>query len=82
MILPLIRRIEKSMEKHNKLCPGVVDLVLFNGASNAIKAGKIVAINHPCINVVHGAEHVVSLFFKDLYTHVSASRLLPCNFIV
>ena len=54
---------KKSMNKHNKLHPEVVDLVLFDGASNVLKAGKILAINHPCITVVHGAEHVFSLFF-------------------
>jgi hypothetical protein len=33
MIIPLIQKIEKTKDKHNKLCPGVVDLVLFDGAS-------------------------------------------------
>jgi hypothetical protein len=47
---------------------GVVDLVLFDGASNVQNAGKLVSITYPRITVVHGAEHVVSLFFKDIFT--------------
>jgi hypothetical protein len=42
-----------------------VDLILFDGASNAVKAGKILATHFPHISVVHGAEHVVSLFLKE-----------------
>ncbi len=34
-------------------------------------AGELLQVKHPCITVGHGAEHVVSLFFKDLYTKVS-----------
>ena len=47
---------------------GVVDLVLFDGASNVQNAAKLVSITYPRINVVHGADHVVSLFFKDILT--------------
>jgi hypothetical protein len=28
-------------------------------------------VKYPCITVGHGAEHVVSLFFKDVYEQVS-----------
>jgi hypothetical protein len=38
MILPLIQRMEKSMDEHNKLRPGGVDLVLFDGMSNVFKS--------------------------------------------
>jgi hypothetical protein len=31
-------------------------------------AGKVLAINHLCITVVHGSEHVFSLFYGRLYT--------------
>ncbi len=62
MIIPLIQKMEKTRDEHNKLCPGVVDLVLFDGASNVVKAGKIVATHFPCISVVHKTEHGVSLF--------------------
>jgi hypothetical protein len=46
---------------------GVVDLVLFDGASNVQNAAKLVSIIYPRITVVHGTEHVVSLFFKDIF---------------
>ncbi len=62
MIIPLIQKME-TKDEHNKLRPGVVDLDLFDGASNVVKASKILATHFPRISVVHGAEHVVSLFF-------------------
>ena len=40
MIIPLIRKMEKTRDEHTKLRHGVVDLVLFDGASNVVKAGK------------------------------------------
>ena len=72
LILPLIKMIEgKAENDHSKKKPGLVDLVLFDGASNVVKAGKLLAINYPRITALHGAEHVVSLFFRDVYTQVS-----------
>jgi hypothetical protein len=56
------------IEKKEKY--GVVDLLMFNGASNVQNAGKILKTLNPCITVGHGAEHVVSLFFSDIYTKV------------
>jgi hypothetical protein len=47
MILPHISMMELSRDETNKHCKGVVDLVLFDGASNVQKAGRILAINHP-----------------------------------
>ena len=67
MIIPLIQKMEKTMDEHNKLCPGVGDLVLFVCVSNVPKAGMILATHFPPISVVHGAEHVVSLFQGCLY---------------
>jgi hypothetical protein len=39
------------------------DLVIFDGASNMQKAGKILEANNPRLSCIHGSEHVVSLFF-------------------
>ena len=67
MVVPLIWKMEKSRDKHNKLRPGVVDLVLFDCASNEVKADKILVTHYPhfpCISVVHVAEHVVSPFLR------------------
>ena len=43
-----------------------VDLVYFDGASNVQKAGAILSAHYPRISCLHGAEHVVSLFFSDI----------------
>ncbi len=55
---------------------GVVNLVLFDGASNVQNAGKLVSITYPCITIVHGAEHVVSLFVKDIFTKMPVFQCL------
>ena len=62
MVLPLIKRIEEREDKKKKL--GLIDLVLFDGASNVSKTGKLLAINYPCITSLslHGADHVSALF--------------------
>jgi hypothetical protein len=47
MILPHVMMMELVRDENNKHFKGVVDLVLFDGASNVQKAGQILAINHP-----------------------------------
>jgi hypothetical protein len=75
---PIISRIEQTKDPHNQKTDhwGVVDLVLFDGASNVQNAGKLVSITYPHITVVHGAEHVVSLFFRDLFTKIPVFQCL------
>ncbi len=70
LLKPIISQIEQTKALNNQKADhrGVVDLVLFDGASNVQNAGKLVSIIYPRITVVHGAEHVVSLFFKDIFT--------------
>jgi hypothetical protein len=65
---PIISWIEQTKDPNNQKTDHrrVVDLVLFDGASNVQNAGKLVSITYPRMTVVHGAEHVVSLFFKDI----------------
>ena len=63
LFLPIIKDLEKS-NPDGKSDAGIVDLVLFYGATNVQNAGKIVAMRYPCITVLHGTEHVVTLFFK------------------
>ena len=71
LLRPIIKRIEEFKDPISKQShPGVVDLLLFDGASNVQNAGKHLAISNPRITVVHGTEHVVSLFFKDVFTKV------------
>jgi hypothetical protein len=45
----------------------VVDLILFDGAANMQKAGRVLATKYKRLTVLHGAEHVMSLFFNDIF---------------
>ena len=71
IIHPLIAQLESETDDHNRLCVGIVDLVFFDGASNVQNAGELLRVKHPRITVGHGAEHVVSLFFSDVYNKAS-----------
>ena len=75
---PIISRIEEAKDPNNQKTDhqGVVDLLLFDGASNVQNTAKIVSITYPRITVVHGAEHVVSLFFKDIFTKMPVFQCL------
>ena len=73
---PLITQMEPEVDVHNKCCHGIVDLVLFDGASNVQNAGTILQAFNPRITVGHGAEHVVSLFFSDVYLKVQRFQKL------
>jgi hypothetical protein len=67
-IAPLIALLEGEVDEHlQKKCTGIIDLVLFDGASSVQKSGELLRVKYPCITVGHGAEHVVSLFFADVY---------------
>ncbi len=70
LLKPNISQIEQTKDPNNQKTDhqGVVDLVLFDGASNVQNAGKLVSITYLHITVLHGAEHIVSLFFKDMFT--------------
>jgi hypothetical protein len=74
----IISRIEQTKDPNNQKTDhrGVIDLVLFDGASNVQNAGKLVSITYPCITVVHGADQVVSLFFKDISTKMPVFQCL------
>jgi hypothetical protein len=78
LLKPIISRTEQTKDPNNQKTDqqGVVDLVLFDGASNVQNAGKLVSITYPLITVVHGAQHVVSLFFKDIFTKMPALQCL------
>ncbi len=53
----------------------VVVLLYFDGASNVQKAGHILCAKYPRVTCLHGAEHVVSLFFDDI-SKIPAIKLL------
>jgi hypothetical protein len=68
---PVIKRIEDFRDPiTNQSHLRGVDLLLFDGASNVQNAGKHLAVTNPRITVVHGSEHVIALFFKDVFTKV------------
>ena len=60
LFLPHITEIE------NKV-PRCTDLVIFDGASNVQKAGALLEAQFPHISVMHGAEHVISLLYHDIF---------------
>jgi hypothetical protein len=76
IVMPLIQLMESEEDIHKKRYAGLVDLVFFDGASNVQNAAKILRVFNPCITVGHSAEHVVSLFFSDVYTKVKSFMLL------
>jgi hypothetical protein len=43
-----------------------LNAILFDGASNVQKAGRVIEAQFPQVSVLHGIEHVVSLFFSDV----------------
>jgi hypothetical protein len=71
VIKPLIANLEGEVDEHKHKCMDVVNLVFFDGASNVQNVGELLQVKYPCITVGHGVEHVVSLFFKDVYEQVS-----------
>ena len=54
----------------------MLDCVFFDGAGDVQKAGRILAAINPRITVLHGAEHVVSLFCKDV------AQLTPIKIVI
>jgi hypothetical protein len=45
-----------------------VDYCTFDGAANVQKAGRVLSAIYPRIVCTHGAEHVISLFFQDIFS--------------
>ncbi len=79
LLKPTISQIEQQTKHPNNQKTdhrGVFELVLFDGASNVHNARNLVSITYPCITIVHGAEHVVSLFFKDIFTKMPVFQCL------
>jgi hypothetical protein len=60
LVRPHIDRIEEKAR-------WTVDLVAFDGASNVQKGGEILLAAYPRATLIHGTEHVISLFFQDCF---------------
>ena len=59
-----------------KACTVICDILFFNGTTNVKNTGSILAASYPCISVGHRAEHVVALFFSDVFSKISAYKSL------
>jgi len=67
LVDPLILKLENEVDANKLQHTGIVDLLYFDGARNVQNARLILAAKYPRITVGHGAEHVVSLFFSDVF---------------
>lgn len=56
------------------------DCCFFDGASNVQKAGQLLESEFPRISVFHGAEHVISLFFNDLFNKIPPIKKLVSQY--
>ena len=68
LFLPHMRRIDPRGK--------YFDLVTFDGGSNFQKAARILAEHFPKVEVIHGAEHVLGLYFKDMMEHSLMDKLV------
>ena len=72
---PIIKDLEERNPKGNNNAV-IVDLVLFDRATNIQNNGKIMAMRYPRITVLRGTEHVVSILFKDFCENIPEFSLL------
>jgi hypothetical protein len=82
VVRPYITAIEAHANTRHHKHQAVVDLVQYNGANNVQLSARILARHHPRITVCHGAEHAISLFFKDVFESVKSSLFfhIPSSF--
>ncbi len=67
-LLGIVRPLVKLLNARAKA--NIIDLIMFDGASNVQLAANIVARYHPRIAMCNGADNVVALFFSDVYNKV------------
>jgi hypothetical protein len=81
-VRPYITAIETHANTRHQKHQAVVDLFQYNGANNVQLSGRILARHHPRITICHGAEHAISLFFKDVFELVMSSLFfcIPSSF--
>ena len=53
------------------------DIVTFNGASNVRLGGKLLKVHYPKFTVMRGFEHMVPLFFNDVFKIPIADQMIP-----
>ena len=52
----------------------IIDVIMFDVASNVQLAGELLQIRYPKITVMRGVEHTVSLFFNDVSKYLLSIR--------
>jgi hypothetical protein len=55
--------------------PNTTDVLFFDGAANVQTAGAVIEAKYPRAITLHGAEHVVSLFFSDIFSFPECNAL-------
>ena len=73
--LPILKDLEKR-NPEGKFNVGIIDLVLFDGATDVQNDGNIMSMRYPRITVIHGTEHVVWLPLKEFYNKIPEFALL------
>jgi phosphatidylglycerophosphatase A len=60
----------------------LIDCLLFDGARTVQKVGKSMQVHYPRVMVLHGVEHVVSLFFKILSNMKVVKHQIFCHHFI
>jgi hypothetical protein len=55
--------------------PNTTSLLFLDGAANVKTAGAVIEAKYPRAITLHGAEHVVSLFFSDIFSFPECNAL-------
>lgn len=63
------------IESVERLKPNTTDVLYFDGASNVQLAGNLIGVKYPCVITLHGAEHVIALFFSDVFRFPEVNAL-------
>ena len=54
----------------------IIDVIVFDGASNVQLAGELLKIQYPNITVMRGVEHTVSIYFPIMFPKYQLSIIL------
>ena len=57
----------------------IIDVIMFDGASNVQLAGELFKICYPKITVICGVEHTVSLFFNDVFKILVVHQMISAH---
>ena len=71
-------------ESYNRIDPGkkLIDIVIFDGASNAELGGRLLKVHYPKLTLMHGVEHTVSLFFNDVSMIPTVNQMISYHKII